>query len=76
MSDDGWDRLARNIAHGRMSRRRAIGAFVAGSAATALPWAFPRRAHAADCGTYCASGGGCNPPDSACCCVIQPTRAR
>lgn len=68
MSEDGWDRLARNMAHGRMSRRRAVGVFIAGGAATAFPWAFPRRAYAADCGTYCASGGGCPAPDSACCC--------
>jgi hypothetical protein len=68
MSGDGWDRLARNVGDGRLSRRRAIGAFVAGGTALAVPWAFPRRAHAADCGTYCASGGGCNPPTSGCCC--------
>ena len=68
MSEDGWDRLARNVADGRISRRRAFRTFAAGALAVSVPWAFPRRAEAADCGTYCASGGGCNPPDSGCCC--------
>jgi len=68
MSEDRWDGLARSVGDGRLSRRRALGAFVAGGAAIAVPWAFPRRAQAADCATYCASGGGCPAPNSACCC--------
>lgn len=68
MSNDGWDRLARNVADGRISRRRAFRTFAAGAVAVSVPWAFPRRAQAADCATYCAGGGGCQPPRSGCCC--------
>jgi hypothetical protein len=68
MREDNWDRLARDVAQGRISRRRAFRTFAAGTLALSAPWAFPRRAHAADCATYCASGGGCPPPASGCCC--------
>lgn len=68
MTEDNWDRLARDVADGRISRRRAFRTFAAGAVALSAPWAFPRRALAADCGTYCAGGGGCQPPTSGCCC--------
>lgn len=73
MTEDRWDRLARSVADGRVSRRRAIGAFAAGTLATALPTALTPRAWAGNpnpenCAEYCASGGGCTGEESGCCC--------
>lgn len=73
MTEDRWDRLARSVADRRISRRRAIGAFAAGTAAAMLPGALSRRAwgfnpNPENCAEYCASGGGCPAPEVGCCC--------